>query len=231
MPCFWCIVPCTLYLIFITMYIKIYFNDKPLFLCDAIDKTIRPFIHHDDAVFIDELNAHTIKTMIHEMQQPQVHAGIFQHPDLEELKKAFFKKFTLIEAAGGLVKNKENKILMIFRRGKWDLPKGKLDKGEKIEDCAIREVEEETGLKDVKLNSPLLVTYHTYHEGTKFVLKESHWFTMRITGEQKLIPQIEEDIFDIKWLDPGEVNSYLQKSFPLISDVIEVAKQKNFISA
>jgi len=213
------------------MYIKIYFNDKPLFLCDAIDKTIRPFIHHDDAVFIDELNAHTIKTMIHEMQQPQVHAGIFQHPDLEELKKAFFKKFTLIEAAGGLVKNKENKILMIFRRGKWDLPKGKLDKGEKIEDCAIREVEEETGLKDVKLNSPLLVTYHTYHEGTKFVLKESHWFTMTITGEQKLTPQTEEDIFDIKWVGPGDVNSYLSKSFPLISDVIEAAKQKNFISA
>lgn len=212
------------------MYLKIYFNDKPLFLCDTVDKTIRPFIHHDDAVFIDELNAHTVKTMIHEMQQPRVHAGIFQHPDLEELKKSFFKKFTLILAAGGLVKNHENKILMIFRRGKWDLPKGKLDKGEKIEDCAIREVEEETGLKNVKLNSLLLVTYHTYHEGTRFVLKESHWFSMIITGEQKLIPQTEEDIFDIKWIGPGDVNSYLPRSFPLISDVIEAAKQKSFIS-
>jgi 8-oxo-dGTP pyrophosphatase MutT (NUDIX family) len=212
------------------MHIKIYFNDKPLFLCDALDRIIRPFIHHDDAVFIDELNAHTIKTMIHEMQQPRVHAGIFQHAELEELKKTFFKKFTLIQAAGGLVKNNEEKILMIFRRGKWDLPKGKLDKGEKIEDCAIREVEEETGLKNVKLHSPLLVTYHTYHEGTKFVLKESHWFSMTITGEQKLIPQTEEDIFDIKWIDQGDVNSYLPKSFPLISDVIEAAKQKGFIS-
>jgi 8-oxo-dGTP pyrophosphatase MutT (NUDIX family) len=212
------------------MYIKIYFNDKPLFLCDTIDKTIRPFIHHDDAVFIDDLNAHTIKTMIHEMQQPRVHAGIFQHPDLEELKKAFFKKFTLIQAAGGLVKNNEDKVLMIFRRGKWDLPKGKLDKGEKIEDCAIREVKEETGLKNVKLNSPLLVTYHTYHEGTKFVLKESHWFTMMITGEQKLTPQTEEDIFDIKWIGQHDVNSFLPKSFPLIADVIEAAKQKSFIS-
>jgi len=212
------------------MHIKIYLNDKPLFLCDAMDRSIRPFIHHDDAVFIDELNAHTIKTMIHEIQQPRVHAGIFQHADLEELKKTFFKKFALIQAAGGLVKNIEEKILMIFRRGKWDLPKGKLDKGEKIEDCAIREVKEETGLKNVKLNSPLLVTYHTYHEGTKFVLKESHWFSMTITGEQKLVPQTEEDIFDIKWIDQGEINSYLPKSFPLISDVIEAAKQKDFIS-
>ena len=213
------------------MYIKIYFNDKPLFLCDTVDKTIQPFIHHDDAVFIDDLNAHTIKTMIHEMQQQRVHAGIFQHPDLEELKKAFFKKFTLIQAAGGLVKNNEDNILMIFRRGKWDLPKGKLDKGEKIEDCAIREVKEETGLKNVKLNSPLLVTYHTYHEGTRSILKESHWFTMTITGEQKLTPQTEEDIFDIKWISADEINSYLPKSFPLISDIIEAAKQKSFISA
>ena len=227
---FVCLESCALYLIFIIMYIKIYFNDKPLFLCDTIDKIIRPFIHHDDTVSIDELNAHTIKTMIHEMQEPKVHAGIFQHKDLEELKKAFFKKFTLIQAAGGLVKNSENRILMIFRLGKWDLPKGKLDKGEELEDCAIREVEEETGLKNVKLNSPLLVTYHTYHEGTKFILKESHWFTMTIIGSQKLIPQTEEDIFDIKWIGTDEVNSYLPKSFPLISDIIEAAKQKGFIS-
>jgi 8-oxo-dGTP pyrophosphatase MutT (NUDIX family) len=212
------------------MYLKIYFSDKPLFLCDAIDKTIQPFVHHDDAVYIDELNAHTIKTMIHEMQQPKVHAGIFQYEDLEELKKAFCKKFTVIQAAGGLVKNNENKILMIFRRGKWDLPKGKLDKNEKLEDCAIREVEEETGLTNVKLLSPLIVTYHTYHEGTKFILKESHWFTMTISGEQKLTPQTDEDIFDIKWIGPGEVNSYLPKSFPLISDVIASAKQMGFIS-
>jgi len=164
------------------------------------------------------------------MQQPKVHAGIFQHPDLEELKKVFFKKFTLIQAAGGLVKNDEHKVLMIFRRGKWDLPKGKLDKGEKIEDCAIREVEEETGLRDVKLRSPLIVTYHTYHEGTKFILKESHWFTMTITGAHTLTPQTEEDIFDIKWVNPAEVKSYLSNSFPLIADIMSLAKQKGFIS-
>jgi ADP-ribose pyrophosphatase YjhB (NUDIX family) len=213
------------------MYIKIYFNNKPLFLCNTIDKTIQPFIHHDDAVFIDELNAHTIKTMIHEMQQPQVHAGIFQHTDLGELRKAFFKKFTPVQAAGGLVKNDEDKILMIFRRGHWDLPKGKLDKGEKLEDCAVREVEEETGLKNVKLDSPLIVTYHTYHEGTKFILKESHWFTMTVAGGQKLTPQTDEDIFDVKWISPGEIKSFLLKSFPLIADIIAAAKQKGFISA
>jgi ADP-ribose pyrophosphatase YjhB (NUDIX family) len=211
------------------MYIKIYFADKPLFLCDSIDGTIKPYVHHDDAVFIDELDAHAIKTMIHEMQQPNVHAGVFLHPDLEKLKKAFQKKFALVQAAGGLVKNERNEILLIFRRNRWDLPKGKLDKGENLEDCAIREVEEETGLKNVKLNSPLIVTYHTYHEGTKHILKESHWFSMTVEGEQKLSPQTEEDISDIQWIDQDKINSYLQKTFPLISDIMQSAKEKGFI--
>ncbi|HRG94005.1 MAG TPA: NUDIX hydrolase, partial [Chitinophagaceae bacterium] len=109
------------------MYIKIYFDNKPLFLCDAIDETITPYVHHDDAVFIDELNSHTVKSMIHEMQVDKVHAGVFLHADLDALRKAFYKKFTLVQAGGGLVENENGEILMIFRRGKWDLPKGKLD--------------------------------------------------------------------------------------------------------
>jgi 8-oxo-dGTP pyrophosphatase MutT (NUDIX family) len=202
------------------MYIKIFFGDKPLFLCDAIDKTIEPFIHHDDAVYIDELDPHTIKTIIHEMQLPQIHAGVFFHPDLGELKKAFIKKFSLVQAAGGAVVNHDDEILLIFRRGKWDLPKGKLDKGEKLEDCAVREVKEETGLTEVELLSPLLVTYHTYHEGSKFVLKESHWYNMKANGQQKLVPQTEEDIHEIKWVKPSGLQPYLDNAFPSVVDVL-----------
>ncbi len=205
------------------MYIKIYFNDKPLFLCNDIDESIQPFIHHDDAVFIDELNAHAIKTMIHEMQQPQIHAGVYYHPDLEELKKVFFKKFALIKAAGGLVENEKEEILMIFRRGKWDLPKGKLDEKENLEACAIREVKEETGLENVQLISTLIITFHTYHEGTKFILKETHWFKMKTESKQKLIPQTEEDIYDIKWVMQADLYKLLKNSFPLVRDVIDAA--------
>jgi 8-oxo-dGTP pyrophosphatase MutT (NUDIX family) len=203
------------------MYIKIYFNDKPLFLCDAIDETIEPFIHHDDAVFIDELNAHTIKTIIHEMQQPQVHAGVFLHPDLEELKKAFSKKFIVIQAAGGLVTNEQDEILLIFRRGKWDLPKGKLDEGETLEACAVREVEEETGLKNIELKTPNTITYHTYHEGSKFLLKESHWYNMKVSGEQKLVPQTEEDIHEIKWVKNKELYFCMKNAYPSVIDVLQ----------
>jgi 8-oxo-dGTP pyrophosphatase MutT (NUDIX family) len=203
------------------MYIKIYFDDKPLFLCDNVDASLQPYVHHDDAVFIDELNLHTVKSMIHEMQDASVHAGVFFHKDLDELKNAFFKKFTLINAAGGFVQNENEEVLMMFRRGKWDLPKGKLDKKETIEDAAIRETEEETGLKNITLVAPLITTYHTYHEGTKFVLKETNWFTMKVSGEQKLIPQASEQISRLEWVNKKDLEKYLTNSFPSVNDVLK----------
>jgi 8-oxo-dGTP pyrophosphatase MutT (NUDIX family) len=205
------------------MYIKIYFSNKPLFLCDAVDKDIEPYLHHDDAIFIDELNSHTVKAMIHEMQLEKVHAGVFFHADLEELKKSFIKKFTLVKAAGGLVANKNNEILLIFRRGSWDLPKGKLDKGEKLEECAIREVEEETMIKNIELLAPLTITYHTYHEGSRFILKESHWYSMKISDTQQGVPQTEEDIQEIKWVKKEELEPYFNKSFPSVADVLRLS--------
>ncbi len=203
------------------MHIKIYFGDKPLYLCDAVDEIIQPFIHHDDAVFIDELNTHTIKAMIHEMQQPKVHAGVFFHTDLVALQKAFWKKFTLVKAAGGLVLNEKKELLMIFRRGKWDLPKGKLDSGETLEQCAVREVKEETGLKEVQLLESLLTTFHTYHEGSKFILKESYWYIMKAEGQQTLQPQTEEGILEIKWVTPKEAEKLFTQTFPSVIDVIK----------
>ena len=209
------------------MFIKIYFNDKPLFLCDAIDAAIQSFVHHDDTVFIEELNVHAIKAMIHEMEQPKVHAGIFFYKNLEELKKKFFAKFVLVPAAGGVVKNEKNEILMIFRRGKWDLPKGKLDKKETPEEGAIREVKEETGLKNLKLLSLLTVTYHTYQEGTRHMLKESHWFMMKSKSSQPLLPQAEEQIAMVRWAPKDEIPVYLLNSYASIADVLQVAMKKS----
>ena len=202
------------------MFIKVYFNDKPLFLCDDVDATLQPYVHHDDAVFIDELNLHTIKSMIHEMQEPEVHAGVFFHKNLEELKTLFFKKFTLIKAAGGFVQNENDEVLLMFRRGKWDLPKGKLDKGEKPEHGAIRETEEETGLKNISLLSHLLNTCHTYHEGSRYILKETFWYKMKVKGEQNLQPQAEEQITKLEWANEKSLDKYLPHSFPSVKDVL-----------
>jgi 8-oxo-dGTP pyrophosphatase MutT (NUDIX family) len=203
------------------MYIKIYFDDKPLFLCDDVDASLQPYVHHDDAIFIDELNLHTVKSMIHEMQESSVHAGVFFHKDLEELKITFFKKFTIVKAGGGFVQNENDEVLMMFRRGKWDLPKGKLDKKETIEECALRETEEETALKNIKLISPLITSYHTYHEGTRSILKETSWFKMRVSGEQNLVPQTTEQISKLEWVSKDNLEKYLQNSFPSVIDVLE----------
>ena len=110
---------------------------------------------------------------------------------------------------------------MIFRKGMWDLPKGKSDPGEKLEDCALREVEEETGLQNIELLSPCIITWHTYHEGSKFILKESHWYKMKVRSDQPLIPQTEEDIHEIKWIKKTALKEYLNKSFPSIADVLQ----------
>ena len=204
------------------MHIKIYFDNKPLFLTDAITGELEPYVHHDDAVYIDEFSTPAVKSMIHEMQLEKVHAGIFLHADIEELKKAFLKRFVVIQAAGGVVFNEDNKILFMFRRGKWDLPKGKLDPGESLAECAVREVEEETGLKDVKLQEFLLTTQHTYHENGKHILKESYWYRMQANSDQKLVPQVAEDITEVKWVAKEDLSEMLGNTFPSIEDVIRL---------
>lgn len=206
------------------MHIKIYINNKPLYLCNELDEKLTSLIHNPDNVFIDELDAHTVKTMLHELQLPEIKTGIFLHEDLDKLKKAFLKKFEIIQAGGGLVQNEKGDVLMIFRRGFWDLPKGKLDKGETMEECALREVEEETGLKNVRLHQLLTITYHSYEQGTHHLLKESHWYSMTAKSHDKLVAQTEEDISDIKWVKKEELVLYAKMTYPSILDVLEFAK-------
>lgn len=202
------------------MHIKIYFNDKPLFLCDEMTPEILVYSHHDDAVLIDDFSHPAVNSMIHEMRLAKIHAGIFVHKPLEELRKAFWKKFTLVRAGGGLVRNGDGKYLFMFRRGVWDLPKGKLDPGETIEHCAMREVMEETGVEGVILEGPLLVTYHTYDESGKHILKETHWFRMLAPAPGELVPQTEEQITELRWVDKDGMKELLRNTFPSIKDVV-----------
>lgn len=203
------------------MYIKIYFNDKPLYLCNTIEGELEQLIHHDDAVFIDEFSGPAVKSMIHEMKTAKIHAGIFYHEDLDKLKKAFWKHFSIIQAGGGLVENEKHEWLLIFRRGKWDLPKGKLDDGETIEQCAVREVQEETGLQKVKLKNKITVTYHTYDEYGKHILKESHWYKMKASSKETIIPQTTEDILEINWAKKDKLDKYLQNIYPSVAEVLK----------
>lgn len=126
-----------------------------------------------------------------------------------------------IVAAGGIVENEDKMILFQYRRGKWDLPKGKLDDGETIEECAVREVEEETGLRNVELGELIGITHHFYIERGKNIEKETHWYAMRASGTQQLIPQIDEDITDLRWVAENELKEYLNQTFPNIVEIVE----------
>ena len=127
----------------------------------------------------------------------------------------------LIRAGGGLVENEKGEILFMFRRGKWDLPKGKLDPGETLAACALREVSEETGVTRLELKKFLLVTEHEYEENGLPILKETHWYQIIANGNQLLIPQTEEDITELKWLGPSDFSIVQQNTYPGILDVLK----------
>jgi 8-oxo-dGTP pyrophosphatase MutT (NUDIX family) len=127
-----------------------------------------------------------------------------------------------ISAAGGLVLNDANELLMMFRRGKWDLPKGKLDPGETLEVCALREVKEETGLQELILGEKAGVTYHQYFDQwlNEEVIKESHWYHMKAPGIQTLTPQTEEDITELKWVKGDALEACLQNSYENVKQIV-----------
>jgi len=128
----------------------------------------------------------------------------------------------VIIAAGGLVTNEHGELLMIFRRGRWDLPKGKLDEGETIEQCALREVAEETGLSKLKAGALAGITHHTYFDtySNTDVVKETHWYRMSASSQQPLIPQTEEDITDIRWVKGKELEECLENSYENIVEIV-----------
>lgn len=142
----------------------------------------------------------------------------------QDTKKFLKKKFKIIKAAGGLVRKGE-KILMIYRLKKWDLPKGKLEKGEKNKIAACREVEEECNIK-VNLGEKICTTWHTYTMKKKMILKKTVWFTMDIVKDNKMTPQLEEDIEEVRWMTPKEVYHALHDSYKSIAFVFDTYYRK-----
>ena len=130
----------------------------------------------------------------------------------------FCNQYVVIYAAGGVV-YKDNSLLMIFRNGKWDLPKGKRELNESDKDCALREVEEECGISDLSIVRFLKYSYHTYFIGEKKILKITAWYLMNSNGEKKLIPQFSEGITHVMWVRPENINTKLENSFNNIIDL------------
>ncbi len=145
---------------------------------------------------------------------------IFLTKNPKETFKKLKKNCEIIKAAGGLVESANGNYLFIFRNKKWDLPKGKLEDGENMKETAVREVEEECGVKILKREEKLCRTYHVYPSGSKMVIKKTNWYKMRVKGEPKLIPQKEEGIDDAVWLDKKHLSPIVKNTFPSIMDVL-----------
>ena len=204
------------------MHITIYSEDKSIILIEKNDRLLENYSHNPSVLLMDELSHGMVHTVMHEIKKPEISTVVISAEDTLLLKTFFFKHFTIIQAAGGLIENEKGDWLIIFRRGKWDLPKGKIDEGETPELCAVREIEEETGLQDVSIKNFITTTYHLYEDFGKQILKETFWYRMQISGDQKLIPQTEEDIDEAKWIRPSEWNLYADESFASIRDVLTI---------
>jgi ADP-ribose pyrophosphatase YjhB (NUDIX family) len=144
----------------------------------------------------------------------------------DKILKKVVSEFKYQIAGGGIVENKDGKILLMKRLGKWDLPKGKLDKGETIEECSLREIEEETGATDLSVESSFAETYHTYYRNEKWIIKHTHWYIVKCKDGSKLSPQLDEDIEQVAWVDFDTIDVLKIDTYPAIRRLLKLYKRR-----
>lgn len=142
-------------------------------------------------------------------------------PDPKKVMNSLLREFKFIEAAGGVVQNNAHEYLFIFRRNKWDLPKGKVDEGESIEEAAIREVKEECGIHNLEIQKKLAETWHFYIEREQPILKKTYWFNMW-SDDKEVTPQLEENITKAIWLSKENFSLIRKNTYPSIIDLIDL---------
>jgi 8-oxo-dGTP pyrophosphatase MutT (NUDIX family) len=184
---------------------KVFVNDKPLFLTNQI------FKETDFQLFL--LESVDFKQLIVKYFQNKIQKAYLYHPDEKEIMKVLKTKIPVNKAGGGLVYNKNGEVLFIFRNGKWDLPKGGTNKGEEIEDTAMREVEEETGVNGLSISKKLQKTYHIFKRNGVYKLKITHWFEMHSTYDGIPVGQAEEGIEKVEWKNPEQIKEALKNSY------------------
>ena len=149
--------------------------------------------------------------------------------DIESAKNAIFDQYELVDAAGGVVLNAKKQILMIYRLGVWDLPKGKAENGETIKETAKREVEEECNI-EVSLKDEHYISYHTYLHKNRRVLKRTYWFNMNLISDANMTPQKEENIEKVKWMNRKQMHKAMLLTYASIQNVLDhvLSQELNF---
>lgn len=200
---------------------KIYINDTPIFLMNTQEQ--RNMLPPAKNILVGKYAGKPkyLLTYIDLLEKTAKFDSVVVYAeDDEKLVEDFKSLFKHIEAAGGVVFNEYDEILLIYRLGYWDLPKGKIDEGENHESAAIREVTEETGIKQIELGPLLTETYHTYkNDNGKRVLKRTYWYLMK-TQKQDLIPQTEENIEMAEWVTLKKFLAENRRTYRNILDVL-----------
>ena len=203
----------------------VYFGEKPCFITAHMNERLYALCSWGGTIIVNQPSPAAVLQTIHDLDRTDAEAAIILTNRVDYYWSFFKEQFTCIDAAGGLVTNENDELLFIFRKGRWDLPKGKLDAGESLEACAVREVQEETGLQLVELGPHLCNTWHVYHERGAYILKQSIWYKMTASSNEILVPQTEEDITSIKWIPQEELSEIMSDTYPSIREVLRQAKR------
>jgi len=207
---------------------KIKFGEHTLRIMSDVCSFSFEEIGKNKAVIYNYTKSRKLESLIGQIIGSPIKNHILVHTDVDLVFNELAKNFTCIDAGGGLVINEKNQILFIFRNGKWDLPKGKIEFNETIELGAVREVEEECGIKVSRLEKKIAVTYHTYLLDTKRILKSNYWFLMHADSHQILQPQAEENIEKVEWKNISETKDLLENSYDTIAELISLyLKERN----
>ena len=193
---------------------KVFFNDR----------VIQFFEHYENDICSDKMfdycNIYDLQKFIFDFEENRQLKKInISCSDISILWTEFESYFNLLQAAGGFIRRNDNEYLVIRRMGKWDLPKGKMEPGEIPKQTALREVGEETGLRKLKIVKTLQPTYHTYRLRGELMLKKTHWFSMINTDKETLIPQTEEEITEVRWINKSELDDIYKNTYISLLDV------------
>ena len=191
---------------------KVFVNDKPIVLTTEVSKET------DFKNYL--LKTVKIGKVIKDLRKPSIKEARLIGKNEKKLLKRFLKKWPNVIAGGGKVYNEKGEILFIYRNDKWDLPKGKVDRKETIEAAALREVEEETGVKNLKIIKPLETTYHIFKRNGRHRIKITYWFEMKTSYTGKLQPEEIEGITKVEWLNQNQTQNALENSYANIKSLI-----------
>lgn len=200
---------------------NIYFNKRVLNICN-FDKMQKK---DPNSVYLNGLEKGTIAGIPLFFEKSENIKNLVVCADSSNIETTFHaicSAFTQINAAGGVVENEKGQYLLIYRNGMWDLPKGKQEDGEDIALTALREVEEECGISGLEQKELLCITRHTYRMNGEFILKHTYWYKMVHRGEDDLVPQREEGIEEVKWVNKEDLAEYMQNTYPSIKEVIMI---------